>query len=132
MYKILRANGVELPRYVISDRSSANPADYARGEHKDYVVVRGQQFNKPFVEKPISADDHNIYIYHPVSAGSGSQRLFRKVIDSTLLMLLPYSFTALFMASFMALQIGTRSSNSVYSNEDTHNGLLYLRGVYAN
>ena len=80
VYEILKANGVELPRYAILDRSSANSADYALEEHEDYIVVRGQQFNKPFVEKPISADDHNIYIYYPVSAGSGSQRLFRKVI----------------------------------------------------
>ena len=48
-------------------------------ETEDSIEVNGVVFQKPFVEKPINADDHNVYIYFPVSAGGGSQRLFRKV-----------------------------------------------------
>ncbi|CAJ0585295.1 unnamed protein product, partial [Mesorhabditis spiculigera] len=48
-------------------------------EHPDHIEVNGMVFNKPFVEKPLSAEDHNIYIYYPSNVGGGSQRLFRKI-----------------------------------------------------
>lgn len=50
-------------------------------EHNDSIEVNGETFHKPFVEKPVSADDHNICIYYQSSVGGGSQRLFRKVCN---------------------------------------------------
>lgn len=79
VYAILEENGIEIPRYAILDRDSSNPKMHELIESEDHVEVNGTVFNKPFVEKPISAEDHNIYIYYPTSAGGGSQRLFRKI-----------------------------------------------------
>ncbi|CAH0551016.1 unnamed protein product [Brassicogethes aeneus] len=95
VYSLLEAEGIEIPRYAVLDRDSTDPKHHELVESEDHVEVNGVVFNKPFVEKPVSAEDHNIYIYYPTSAGGGSQRLFRK--------------------GFYYSQIGSRSS--VYSPE---------------
>jgi len=49
-------------------------------EYEDFITINGQKLAKPFVEKPINAEDHEIKIYYSSTnpCGSGYNVLFRK------------------------------------------------------
>lgn len=82
MYSILEIAGIETPRHAILLRDEdGNPINTKFVELDDSVQIGDKVFQKPFVEKPVDAEDHNVYIYFPSAAGGGSQRLFRKVGD---------------------------------------------------
>ena len=52
-------------------------------EYEDYIMIDGQRLQKPFVEKPVNAEDHEIKIYYSSlnPCGSGYNVLFRKTAN---------------------------------------------------
>jgi len=80
VYDLLRTIEVPCPNAIVIDHSDKD-IDFVESE--DYILVSGVKICKPFVEKPVEADDHNIWIYYPRSAGGGIKKLFRKVGDKS-------------------------------------------------
>ncbi|KAL5223236.1 hypothetical protein ABZP36_027949 [Zizania latifolia] len=79
VYEQLKLFGVPVPTYAVVRREYPNQDLNYFVEQDDFIEIHGKRFCKPFVEKPIDGDDHNIMIYYPSSAGGGMKELFRKV-----------------------------------------------------
>jgi len=88
VYDLLEASGIDVPRHVYLSRDGYVSTGTGDGngnrdseiiESDDSIEINGVSIHKPFVEKPVDAEDHNIAIYYPTSAGGGCKKLFRKI-----------------------------------------------------
>jgi len=80
--RILQRNSIPCVKHVIMSRDGSEE-EPTFIETKDYIEVNGKRMTKPFVEKPVDADDHNITIYFHSAQGGGSVRLFRKISNKS-------------------------------------------------
>ena len=70
--------GIKVPDYLIVERDEQGKVKGDFEEHEEYIILNGIKLEKPFVEKPIDADDHNVRIYYSRADGGGMKELFRK------------------------------------------------------
>lgn len=67
IYDMLESLDINVPKHVYCDRRpdpvTGEIPERVIEEYDDYIVIDGKKVNKPFVEKPFNAEDHNIYIY---------------------------------------------------------------------
>ena len=57
--------------------TSVPPAEVRLREDGNAIIINGVTIEKPFVEKPVSGEDHDVYVYF--RDGKGGRKLFRKV-----------------------------------------------------
>jgi len=81
VYAKCRKYGIPVPINIDCNRVEGEVLDFV--EEDDELIINGVSIHKPFLEKPVDGDDHNIHIYYPKNAGGGCKKLFRKVGDQS-------------------------------------------------
>jgi glutathione synthase/RimK-type ligase-like ATP-grasp enzyme len=91
IYSLLKDYGIPVADHRFVQRFKENPHEDPEKSVKEkkksinveefdnHIIIGDQKINKPFVEKPFDAENHNIRIYYPMKEGGGCKFLFRKI-----------------------------------------------------
>lgn len=63
VYDTLQSCGVPVPPHVYVNRDGVEEDNNNIEEFDDHIVINGTLLKKPFVEKPVDADDHNVIVF---------------------------------------------------------------------
>ncbi|KAH9247348.1 hypothetical protein BASA81_015065 [Batrachochytrium salamandrivorans] len=82
VYEICTRHDIPVPKHFVVLREGQkedNDSDFI--ETDSFVQLGEIKISKPFVEKPLDAENHNVFIYYPPGSGGGRKELFRKIGD---------------------------------------------------
>ncbi|WAQ85525.1 hypothetical protein PtA15_6A153 [Puccinia triticina] len=68
-------------RFGLNLNATRPPPRSFQVQNDSALLIDGVRMEKPFVEKPVSGEDHNINIYF--GGGNGGRRLFRKIANQS-------------------------------------------------
>lgn len=75
--ELLMKNKIDVIPYEVKAK------DVLGVEEEDVLIIGTKSIKRPFIEKPINAEEHDIYIQYPTNRSGGRTRLFRKTEDKS-------------------------------------------------